>query len=117
MKYMLLLNNSKEQWDDWHSQSPAERQKQREESIPRWNELFGWMSEQGIEATGLELEDPANARVVRVRDGEADVVGARRQRDDAGGGRCLRRDDAVDVRVGLVVAQTDERESGAEGES
>ena len=74
MKYLLLLNNSAEQWDEWHSQSSAERQKQREESIPRWNELFGWMSEQGIEATGLELEDPANARVVRLRDGETVVT-------------------------------------------
>ena len=74
MKYLLLLNNSAEQWDEWHSQSSAERQKQREESIPRWNELFGWISEQGIEATGLELEDPANARVVRLRDGETVVT-------------------------------------------
>ena len=53
----------------------------------------------------------------RVRDGEADVVGARRQCDDARRGRRLGRDDAVDVGVGLVIAQADERESGAERES
>ena len=32
------------------------------------------MSEQGIDLSGLELEDPANARVVRVRDGETLVT-------------------------------------------
>ena len=51
-----------------------------------------------------------------MRDGEADVLVARRERDDPGGGRRLRRDDAVDIRIGLVVAQADERESGAERE-
>jgi hypothetical protein len=74
MKYLLLLNNSAEQWDEWRNKSGPERQKLREETIPRWNELFGWMSEQGIDASGLELEDPANARVVRVRDGETVVT-------------------------------------------
>src|SRR5437764_694540 len=34
----------------------------------------GWMSEQGIEASGLELEDPNEARVVRVRDGRPVVT-------------------------------------------
>lgn len=74
MKYLLLLNNSAEQWDEWRSESEPERQRLREETIPRWNDLFGWMSEQGIEVNGLELEDPADARVVRVRDGETIVT-------------------------------------------
>jgi hypothetical protein len=74
MKYLLLLNNSAEQWDEWRSLSRAERQEQREASLPRWHELFGWMSDQGIEASELELEDPANARVVRVRDDETIVT-------------------------------------------
>jgi hypothetical protein len=42
--------------------------------MPRWNALFAWMAEQGIEANGLELDDPGKARVVRVRDGEALVT-------------------------------------------
>src|SRR4029078_490497 len=46
----------------------------REREMPRWNALFAWMAEQGIEANGLELDDPAKARVVRVRDGEALVT-------------------------------------------
>ena len=32
------------------------------------------MREQGIEGNGLELDDPAKARVVRVRDGETLVT-------------------------------------------
>ena len=74
MKYLLLLNNSAEQWDEWRNTPAPERQKLREKSLPRWNELFAWMSEQGIDVSGLELEDPANARVVRVRDGETLVT-------------------------------------------
>jgi hypothetical protein len=74
MKYLFLLNNSAEQWDEWRSLSQAERHERREESLPRWNDLFGWMSEQRIDVTGLELEDPANARVVRVQDGETLVT-------------------------------------------
>ena len=51
-----------------------------------------------------------------MRDREADVVGARCEGDDAGGSRCLGRDDPIDFRIGLVVAQADERESGPERE-
>jgi hypothetical protein len=74
MKYLFLLNNSAEQWDMWRELSQQEREGYREESLPRWNDLFTWMSEQGIDATGLELEDPADARVVQVRDGETLVT-------------------------------------------
>jgi hypothetical protein len=74
MKYLLLLNNSAEQWHAWHDLSPEEAQKYREQEMPRWNTLFGWMAEQGIEADGLELDDPDRSRVVRVRDGETVVT-------------------------------------------
>jgi hypothetical protein len=74
MKYLLLLNNSAEQVDAWHTLPVAERQRQREEALPRWDALLTWAQEQGIEATGLELGNPAKARVVRVRDGEALVT-------------------------------------------
>jgi hypothetical protein len=70
MKYLLLLNNAAEQWDEWHRLTPEEAQKQREEALPRWNTLMEWMGKQGIEVNGLELDDPSRARVVRVRDGE-----------------------------------------------
>jgi hypothetical protein len=74
MKYLLLLNNATEQWDEWHGLTPEEVQKQREEALPRWNALMEWMGRQGIEANGLELDDPARARVVRVREGETLVT-------------------------------------------
>jgi hypothetical protein len=74
MKYLLLLNNAAEQWDEWHRLTPEEAQKQREEVLPRWNALMGWMGEQGIEVNGLELDDPGKARVVRVRDGKTLVT-------------------------------------------
>jgi len=74
MKYLLLLNNAAEQWDEWHGLTPEEAQKQREEALPRWNALMEWMGQQGIEANGLELDDPARARVVRVREGETLVT-------------------------------------------
>jgi hypothetical protein len=74
MKYLLLLNNTTERWDEWRRLAPEEAQRLREETLPRWEALFTWMGEQGIEADGLELDDPANARVVRVRDAETMVT-------------------------------------------
>jgi hypothetical protein len=70
MKYLLLLNNEERDWDEWRELSPDEALEARAKEMPRWNELFGWIAEQGIEVDGLELDDPAKARVVRVRDGE-----------------------------------------------
>jgi len=74
MKYLLLLNNAAEEWHAWRDLSPESAQKLREEEMPRWNALFGWIGEQGIEVEGLELDDPDKARVVRVRDGETVVT-------------------------------------------
>jgi hypothetical protein len=74
VKYLLLLNNDTEDTHSWHRLSPDEVQERREKEIPRWNDLMGWMAEQGIEASGLELENPAKARVVRVRDGQTVIA-------------------------------------------
>jgi hypothetical protein len=70
MKYLLLLNNDAASVESWHALSADEARKLREQEIPRWNELFGWISEQEIDVNGLELEEASKARVVRVRDGE-----------------------------------------------
>jgi hypothetical protein len=70
MKYLLLLNNDTASIDAWHELSEDEARKLREREMPRWNELFGWMSEQGLDVSGLELEEASKARVVRVRDGK-----------------------------------------------
>ena len=74
MKYLLLLNNAAEQWAEWQRLSADEAHERREQMLPRWAALMEWMGEQGIEASGLELDDPAKARVVRVRDGETVVT-------------------------------------------
>jgi hypothetical protein len=74
VKYLLLLNNGVADWDSWRNLSPEEARKLREAEIPRWNELFGWIAERGLDVHGLELGDPAAARVVCVRDDETIVT-------------------------------------------
>jgi hypothetical protein len=74
MKYLLLLNNSVEQLAEWRALSPEHAKERREEALPRWAALLEWVQQQGIEADGLELDEPAHARVVRVRDGETLVT-------------------------------------------
>lgn len=73
MKYLLLLNNDAHDVEAWQRLSADEKRAQRANDIPKWNELFGWIAAQGLDVDGLELSDPAAARVVRVRDGEAIV--------------------------------------------
>ena len=68
MKYLLLLNSDAASVESWQHLSEEEARKLREQEIPKWNELFGWIGEQGLEVEGLELDH--EARVVRVRDGE-----------------------------------------------
>ena len=71
MKYLLLLNNERSAGESWKTLSPEEAKEARAQEMPRWNGLFQWIGEQGIETEGLELDDPDTARVVRVRDVEA----------------------------------------------
>jgi hypothetical protein len=70
MKYMLLLNNDRRDWDDWRKLSPEEAKAARAQEIPKWDGLWVWLEQQGIKADGLELGDPEEARVVRVENGE-----------------------------------------------
>ena len=74
MKYLLLFSNPTERWSEWRGLSADEARKRREEALPQWNALFEWMGEQGIDADGLELDDPAKARVVRVQNGKTMVT-------------------------------------------
>ena len=70
MKYLLLLNNDGDRVESWRALSADEAASLRAQEMPRWNALFGWMAEQGIDVDGLELDNPHKARVVRIRDGE-----------------------------------------------
>lgn len=74
MKYLLLLNNDGADWESWRRLSPEEARELREQEIPRWNELFSWIAERGLDVHGLELDDPAKAHVVRVREDETIVT-------------------------------------------
>jgi len=74
MKYLLLLNNSTTDVQAWESLSKEEASELRSQEIPKWEQLFAWMGEKGIEVDGLELDGPANVKTVRVRDGEAMVT-------------------------------------------
>ena len=69
MRYLLLLNNDRRSVDEWRTMTPEAARRAREEEIPKWNELFAWLGERGVKTDGLELDDPAKARVVRVRNG------------------------------------------------
>jgi hypothetical protein len=73
MKYLLLLNNDARDIESWQKLSDGDKRALRANDLPKWDDLFGWIAEQGLEVEGLELADPANARVVRVRDGDAIV--------------------------------------------
>jgi hypothetical protein len=74
MKYLFFLNNDASDWKRWRGVSAEESAHARDQEMPRWNALFEWFAEQGIDASGLELEDPAEAQVVRVRDGQTVVM-------------------------------------------
>ena len=92
-----------------HEVPPAPQQRQRDsgtrgasfrrtkarscvsEALPRWNALFDWIGEQGIDVNGLELDDPAKARVVQVRDGQTAVTDGPVRRDEGGARRLLPR--------------------------
>ena len=74
MKYLLLLNNAEDDVRRWTELEPEEAARLRAQELPKWDALFAWMGEQGLEGEGLELGDPAEARVVRVVDGEASVT-------------------------------------------
>jgi hypothetical protein len=73
MKYLLLLNNDRSDLEAWRKMSADEAQQARAAEIPKWNALFEWFGEQGIEAKGLELEDVEKARVVHTDNGKTIV--------------------------------------------
>jgi hypothetical protein len=110
VKYFLLLNNNGDAVDSWRGLSAEESAALRAEEIPRWNALFGWAGEQGIELDGLELDDPHQARVVRVRDGETAVTdGPFAETKEAVGGfdiiECGSLEEAVEIAAGHPVAR------------
>ena len=111
MKYLLLLNNDGDAVDSWRDLPADEAAALRAEELPQWNALFGWIAEQGIAVDGLELDDPHEARVVRVREGETLVSDGpfAETKEQLGGyflAECKDLDQAIELAQRVPVAAT-----------
>jgi hypothetical protein len=74
VKYAALLTNLTEDLEAWDKMSPDEAQAARAKEIPKWEALFGELGPTGALGYGAELDSPATAKTVRVRDGETIVT-------------------------------------------
>ena len=72
MKYVALLTNTEEDRVRWEAMSAEEAAAARAQELPKWNALFQELGPHLVE--GKELEEPAVAKTVRVRDGETIVT-------------------------------------------
>ena len=72
MKYILLLTNNDEDRARWEQMSSEEAAAARAAEMPKWNALFEELGPHWVD--GRELDEPAAARTVRVRDGETLVT-------------------------------------------
>lgn len=110
MKYLLLLTNTADQVEAWDAMSPEEAQAAREAEIPKWNALFQQMQQRKQWLDGLELDTPASAKVVRVRDGETVVTDGpyAETREQVGGFflvECADLDEAIELAAMVPVAE------------
>ena len=71
MRYSLLIYADQSDWAAYTEEEAAEA---RAESMPRWIALFEELEKADAGVVGKELEVAADARVVRVRDGERVVT-------------------------------------------
>ena len=67
MKYALMVYSDQSAWDGYTEEEAA---RLREESMPAWIACFEELGKADPNMTGYELEAAAEAKVVRVRDGE-----------------------------------------------
>ena len=72
MKYIALLTNTAEDRARWETMSADEAAAARAAEMPKWNALFQELGPHMVD--GKELEEPATAKTVRVRDGETIVT-------------------------------------------
>jgi hypothetical protein len=71
MRYALLVYADQDGWADLSEEEAA---RQRAESMPGWVAMFEALDKADPDATGKELAAAAEAKVVRVRDGERIVT-------------------------------------------
>jgi hypothetical protein len=74
MRYAALLTNTSDDIARWDTMTEEEAQAARAEEVPKWNALFEELGASGKLQSGSELEEPAKAKTVRVRDGETLVT-------------------------------------------
>ena len=72
MKYVALLTTTAEDRARWETMSAEEAAAARAAEMPKWNALFEELGPHLVD--GKELEEPATAKTVRVRDGETIVT-------------------------------------------
>ncbi len=72
MKYIALLTNHEDDRARWATMSEEESAAARAAEMPRWTALFEELGPHWVD--GKELEEPAAAKTVRVRDGETLVT-------------------------------------------
>ena len=68
MKYLALLTNTQEDRVRWEAMSEEEAAAARAAEMPKWVALFEELGPHTLD--GKELDEPAAAKTVRVRDGE-----------------------------------------------
>jgi hypothetical protein len=72
VKYVALLTNTADDRARWETMSDEEAAAARAAEMPKWNALFEELGPHMVD--GKELEEPATAKTVRVRDGETIVT-------------------------------------------
>ena len=74
MKYALLLQNDAADVARWKQLGEDEAREARAAEIPKWVALMERMEARGQRLSGLELDEPETAKVVRVVNGETVVT-------------------------------------------
>ena len=74
MKYAALLTNNADDVAAWEQLTPEAAAAARAEEVPKWEALFNELGPSGALGSGFELDSPATAKTVRVRDGETLVT-------------------------------------------
>jgi hypothetical protein len=101
VKYIALLTNDEADRARWETMTPEEAAAARAAEMPRWNALFAELGPHL--ADGKELEEPAAAKTVRVRDGETIVTdGPYAETKEQLGGFFVLECDDLDQAIGLA---------------
>jgi hypothetical protein len=103
VKYAALLTNLADDIEAWERMSPEEAQAARAEEVPKWEALFGELGGSGALGFGVELDTPAGAKTVRVRDGETIVTdGPFAETKEQIGGLMILECDDLDEAIGIA---------------